>query len=299
MLESEIFQFAADFAHAEAVRDGRIDFQRLARDALAALGAEAAERPHVVQPVGQLDDDDADIVHHRQQHLAIAFRLAVFGGKEIDLAQLGDAIDAARHFFAEVLLNVGGGDGGVFDDIVQQAGLDADHVHAHVGEDLRHRQRMHQIGLAGRALLAGVIPGREGVGLLDGGDVVFGAVIADSCEERLELEIQRGERRNGRYFGFKFDPFGGCHTSILVHGAGASAYPTHLLGFSGLAGRVDFLSFQRLAYPHIRFFDIGRKPVPCRRPDRRDNGSAGSYMPWRYRSQDRPREPFSRTRCLQ
>ncbi len=87
VLEGEIFQLAADFAHAEAVRDGRIDFDGLAGDALAALGAEVAERPHIVQAVGQLDHDDADILHHGQQHLAEALRLAVLGGEEIELGR--------------------------------------------------------------------------------------------------------------------------------------------------------------------------------------------------------------------
>ena len=96
MPEGEILQFAADLAHAETVRDGGIDFQCFAGDALAALGAQIAERPHVVQPVGQLDDDDADVVHHREQHLAIAFRLPILGREEIDFTQFGDAIDAAR-----------------------------------------------------------------------------------------------------------------------------------------------------------------------------------------------------------
>ena len=39
VLERQVFQLAADFAHAEPVRDGRVDFDGLARDALAALRA--------------------------------------------------------------------------------------------------------------------------------------------------------------------------------------------------------------------------------------------------------------------
>ena len=155
--EREIFQFAADLAHAEAVRDGRVDLQSLARDALPALRAQAAQRPHVVQTVGQLHDDDADVVDHREQHLAVTLRLAVFGRKEVDLAQLGDAVDAARHFVAEILLNVRRGDAGVFDDVVQQSGLDADDIHPHSGQDLRHGKRMAHVGLARSAHLPCVI----------------------------------------------------------------------------------------------------------------------------------------------
>ena len=42
ILECEIFQFAADLAHAEAVGDGGVNFQGLARDTLAALGAQSS-----------------------------------------------------------------------------------------------------------------------------------------------------------------------------------------------------------------------------------------------------------------
>ena len=86
MLEGEIFQFTADLAHPEAVRDGGVDLKRLAGDALTALQAERAQGAHIMQPVGQFDDDDADIVHHREQHLAIALGLPVLRGKEIDFA---------------------------------------------------------------------------------------------------------------------------------------------------------------------------------------------------------------------
>ena len=99
---------------------------------------------------------------------------------------------------------------------MQQAGNDADNIHAHVGQYFRYRERVHQIRLAGCAELTGVIPGRVGISLLDRGYVVFGAVIADGSEEGLQLQVKGRGQRNGRYFGLQFDPFGGCHTSILV-----------------------------------------------------------------------------------
>ena len=101
--EGEIFQFAAHFTHAEAVRDRRVDIQRFARDPLAAFQRQRTERAHVVQPVRQFDDDDADVLDHRQEHLAIVLGLSVFGGIKVDLTELGDAIHAGGDFFAELL----------------------------------------------------------------------------------------------------------------------------------------------------------------------------------------------------
>src|SRR5215207_7177331 len=70
VLEGEVFQLGAQAPHAEAVRDGREDVERLLRDAAALLRLEVLERAHVVEPVGQLDEDDAHVVHHREEHLA-------------------------------------------------------------------------------------------------------------------------------------------------------------------------------------------------------------------------------------
>ncbi len=103
VLERQVFELAADLAHAETVGDGRVDFEGLLRDALLAVGRERPQGAHVVQAVGQLDDHHAYVVHHGQQHLADALGLALFARVELELAQLGDAIDAMRHLVAELL----------------------------------------------------------------------------------------------------------------------------------------------------------------------------------------------------
>ena len=76
--EGKILQFAANQAHAEPVGNRRVNVERLARDALLPFGAQKFERAHVVQAIGELDHDDAYVVHHGQQHLAHVLGLAVF-----------------------------------------------------------------------------------------------------------------------------------------------------------------------------------------------------------------------------
>ncbi len=171
--ERQVFELAAHFAHAQAVRDGAIDLDGFARDALAPVRLlDEAERAHVVQPVRQFYDDDPDIVHHRQQHFAEALGLALFGGEEIELAQLGDAVHAARHVFAEVLAHVLDGDAGVLDHVVQQPGLHADQVHLHVGQEVGHHERMHHVGVAGIADLQLVMFRGETECLFELGEIV-------------------------------------------------------------------------------------------------------------------------------
>jgi len=61
------------------------------------------ERTHVVQTISQLDHDDADVIYHRQHHLAQVLRLRFFGRRKIDLADLRYALDNVRHLLAKFL----------------------------------------------------------------------------------------------------------------------------------------------------------------------------------------------------
>jgi hypothetical protein len=56
-------------------------------------GAMCVQRAHVVQAVGQLDQDDAHVARHGQQHLAEVLRLRLDLALEFDFLQLGQAVD--------------------------------------------------------------------------------------------------------------------------------------------------------------------------------------------------------------
>ncbi len=101
--EGEVFELAAQLAHAQAVGERSVDVERLAGDALLLFGLQVLERAHVVQAVGELDDDDADVGDHGQQHLADVFGLVVFAVGELDLVELGDAFDDVGDLLAEAL----------------------------------------------------------------------------------------------------------------------------------------------------------------------------------------------------
>ena len=99
----------------------------------------------------------ADVVDHGEHHLAQVFGLLFLAGGEVDLADLGDALDDVGDLLAEFLADVDDGDRGVFDRVVQQAGRDGDRVHFHFGENQRNFQGMNQVRLAGGAGLAFVM----------------------------------------------------------------------------------------------------------------------------------------------
>ena len=117
--------------------------------------------PHVVQAVGKLDENDADVVDHRQHHLAETFRLTGFRGIELEAAQLGDALDTAGDFGAEPALDLRNADPRVFDYIVKQPCRNADGIQPHVREQMGDFDWVNQIRLAGFSLLMAVLGGRE------------------------------------------------------------------------------------------------------------------------------------------
>ena len=68
-LEREVLELPLHLPDPEPLGQRRVDLHRLAGDALLLLGRQAVERAHVVEAVGELDEDDPDVLGHRQQHL--------------------------------------------------------------------------------------------------------------------------------------------------------------------------------------------------------------------------------------
>ena len=123
------------------------------------------------------------------------------------------------------VLDLVDGDRGVFDGVVQQAGGDGRGVELHLGQDGGDLQRMHQVGLARLARLAFVMFEGEFVGLLDGGEIVGGAVGADLAQEIAKAcdrqNIGRdllAQSRHDRLYAKKFVECGarsGCKARFL------------------------------------------------------------------------------------
>ena len=77
MFERQILELPAEPSHTEAMGERRVEVARFLRDTARAFRRQPVERPHVVQAVGQLDDDDARVLGDRQQELAIALDLSL------------------------------------------------------------------------------------------------------------------------------------------------------------------------------------------------------------------------------
>jgi hypothetical protein len=117
------------------------------------LDRQVLERAHVVQPVGQLDEDHPQVAGHGEHHLAQVLGLGLGLGGELQLADLGDALDQVRHVLAEAGLEVEAGGAGVLDHVVQQGRADGVGVEALGDQDGGHAHGMGDVGLARGALL--------------------------------------------------------------------------------------------------------------------------------------------------
>ena len=78
-LEGEILKFPLHLPDAESLGERRINLEGLACDAALLLGPKCGEGAHVVETVAKFDQDDANILRHRQKHLANVLRMLLLG----------------------------------------------------------------------------------------------------------------------------------------------------------------------------------------------------------------------------
>ena len=159
------------------------------------------------------------------------------------LVQLGDAFDDVRNLLVEPPGDLGAGDVGVFDCVVQQAGGDGGRIHLEVGEDLADLQRMDDVGLARGAALSLMLLDAEGPGAADEVEVVVGTIVVHGLQQMLEAHVDfggRGKRSGtgqrlgrGRWSGQHAGGFGKA-----AHGFGVRVGVVHeLAGLVQLGGR--------------------------------------------------------------
>ena len=153
-LEREVLELPLERVDAEPVRERRVDLERLARLLHLLLLAEVLDRAQVVEAVGELDQDHADVLGHRDDHLPVVLGLGVLAALELDPGQLGDAVDELGDLVAELVLDRLQVGVGVLDDVVEERGGDRLLVEVELGEDLRDAERVVDELLARAALLA-------------------------------------------------------------------------------------------------------------------------------------------------
>ena len=186
--EGEVLELLLELLHPEPVGQRGVDVERLLGDALLLGERHRGDRAHVVQPVGQLDDEHAQVARHGDQHLAHRRGLLGLARVELDALELGDPVDDRGDLVAEVGLHVGERDLGVLDGIVQEGGGDGDLVEADVGDDAGDGERVVDVALTARAQLAAVRLGGHLVGAVDRRDRRLGMALAVAGQQRGQLD---------------------------------------------------------------------------------------------------------------
>ena len=165
--ERQVLELGPDAPHAEPVGDRGVDVERFAGDLPPPYLVEVLEGLEVVDPVGQLDEDDPDVVGHRQDDLPDGLGPADFGRHLLDPADLGHALDQVGDLLAEILADVRGRRVRVLENVVEEGGDERCLVELHVGQVVGHFERMAEIGFPGTADLPFVGLAREHVGFLE------------------------------------------------------------------------------------------------------------------------------------
>ena len=173
--EREIFELPLHVLDTESVRERRVDVECLLRDPLLLPVGERSDRAHVVQPVGELDQQDSHVLGHSDEHLAHRRGLLRLLGVELEAVELGDAVDDRADIVAELGDEIGERERGVLDRVVQQRAGERDVVEAEVGEDHRDAERMRDVRVARPPHLVAVRIARHDVGPLDERHVGIGA----------------------------------------------------------------------------------------------------------------------------
>ena len=104
--------------HSHPAGERGVDFERLVGGTAAGGGRLMGKRAHIVQPVGELDQQHPHIIGHRQEKLAEIFRLLGLFGDEFEPLQFGQAFDQQSDFVAKYAIDFRTGGVGVFDRVV-------------------------------------------------------------------------------------------------------------------------------------------------------------------------------------
>ena len=171
--------------------DGGVDLHGFQGLLLLLGGGLVLHGAHVVEPVGNFDEDDPDVLAHGDEHFPEVLHLLVLFGGVLDPGQLADALHQVRHGGRGELGHVLIGGGGVLNDIVEQRRLDRLGVQMQfLRHDLGHGQGVGDIGLAAFAALVAVLLFGKFIGSADMVKIRAGIVRPDGIFQMLVLFIQ-------------------------------------------------------------------------------------------------------------
>ena len=137
-----------------------------------------------METIRELDQDDPDVLGHREEHLADVLGLLLFMAVGAELRELRDPVDELGDLRTEAFLDVGQAVLGVLGHVMEQGRLDGDGIDPELGQDLGRGDRVGRVWLTGRATLAGVRLDGEIERTVDRVRVGVGVVLGEGRQER-------------------------------------------------------------------------------------------------------------------
>ena len=125
-----------------------------------------------MQPVCQLNDDNAHVLCKSKHHLAEVLGLRLLLGSEFQMGEFADPIDQFSDILAELLGNLPLGCFRIFDHIMQYGRHDRLRVHVHASQYAGYSKWVVNIRLAGEACLSFMCGRTEQVGVVHALDML-------------------------------------------------------------------------------------------------------------------------------
>jgi hypothetical protein len=140
-----------------------------------------------VQPVGELDENDTNVVRHRQHHLAEILRLLFLITPKCDFADLRHPIDQMHHILSELSFEFFRRCDRIFQGIVQQCCDDGGDICFERGQDSGDGDGMLNIRFSGKTTLTHVRLGRKFVGLPNEAEIGIGIIAFNPIQQLVEF----------------------------------------------------------------------------------------------------------------
>ena len=138
IVERKVFKLPLDGADTKAMGYRGINFKRFARLEDTAILLERRKRTHVVQAVGKLDDDDANVFAHGDEHLTNGCRLLIGQASHLDARNLRNALHQLSDLRVEQLGHFFDRRRRIFHRVVKKSRTQRVGVHAQIGKNQRH-----------------------------------------------------------------------------------------------------------------------------------------------------------------
>ena len=160
VLEPDVLHLRLDAVQAKAVGQRDEEEHRLAENLVPLILRHELDGSHVVEPVGQLDQDDAHVVVEGHQDTPEVFGLEAHAVRQVlvlvvvvqGCLDLGQTVDQRCDLLAEETFDVLHREVSVFHYVVEQGGADGLAAQTDfVDDDLGHGDRVQDIGLAAAA----------------------------------------------------------------------------------------------------------------------------------------------------